>query len=154
MSHTSTVDTVAITSVSALRAAVQALQKSGIRAELVEKAAPRLYYKDQLRRNGHPSEICDYVVSLADCYYDIGLRKKPNGNLEPLFDAHSGPTPYHTGGRGTLQQVVGNSDNPIGQFVQEYSKAATIEAAEAQGFSVSDIKWTADGSWAVVAVKY
>jgi len=154
MSHTSTVDTVAITSVSALRAAVQALQKSGIRAELVEKAAPRLYYKDQLRRKGHPSEICDYVFSLADCYYDIGLRRKPNGNLEPLFDTHPGSTPYHTGGSAPLSKVVGNSDNAIGQFVQEYSKAATIEAAESQGFSVSDIKMTSDGSWAVVAVKY
>lgn len=154
MSHTSTVDTVAVTSVSALRKAVQALQTSGIRAELVEKAAPRLYYPDQLRRKGYTSEICDYVVSLPDCYYDIGLRKKPNGNFEPLFDAHPGSTPYHTGGRAPLKQVVGNSDSAIGQFIQEYSKAATIEAAEAQGFSVSDIKWTADGSWAVVAVKY
>jgi hypothetical protein len=154
MSHTSTVDTVAIKSVSAIQKAVQALQKAGIRATLEAKSTPRLYYKDQLRRAGHKSEVCDYVVALADCYYDIGLMRKPNGNFEPLFDKHPGRTPYHTGGSGTLQEVVGNEANAIGKFIQEYSKAATVEAAEAQGFSVSDIQLTSDGSWAVTALKY
>lgn len=120
MSHTATVKSVPIKDVRALRQMVEDLQRQGIKCELLEKAVPRMYYQDQIKRhlgnnkdfvlNSTNAEVCDYVLNVKDAYYDIGFLKDKDGNYVPLFDDFDYP-PYHTPadkkGTRSLKQILG-----------------------------------------------
>jgi len=77
ISHSVEVKSVAIISRRALVAAARDLKKQGINCDLVRLTAPRMWFKDQLQRQlGKSSEICDYVLQLHDCPYDVGFIKQ------------------------------------------------------------------------------
>lgn len=92
MSHTTAIDTVVVKDIEALKMTAKALTKAGIKCSVVKNAAPRLYYADQLQRAPHnrPSEICDYILRLDGCKYDIGFLKNKDGSYYPVTDFHAG----------------------------------------------------------------
>jgi len=135
-----------------LQSALRKLAEQGIKASLEANAAPRMYYPDQLRREGRPSEVCDYVVRLPDCYFDIGLVSDNKGGYLAKYDAHPGATPYHAGGSTHLRKLLGNPESPIGKLLVSYSAAAAVELAESQGFMISDYITEPDGSITIKAM--
>jgi len=122
VSHTTTVKSVPIRSITALEAAVQALQAKGVNCELVKDAKPRNFYRDQINRHikaKRPNDFifhddpeeCDYVLKLPDAYYDVGfLKDAKTGGLVPLFDDYNG---YSTVlewqyGKGPIRDYIGS----------------------------------------------
>ena len=83
MSHTTTLKTVSLKSVEALKQAVEYLQSQGVKCTLAEKVKPRMYYKDQYG-------VCDYVLQLSESQYDVGFAKQSDGSYLPVFDSHGG----------------------------------------------------------------
>ena len=173
MSHTATVKTVPIKSVRALNKAVEELKASGIKCDLLRDAVPRMFYKDQItkhlstnqnyRLNGQ-NDVCDFVLSLPNCFYDIAFVKHRDGHYEPVFDNFVFPpaSSYSGENRGTKSikdelglnmqgaKAQGYSSAgameaaeatmcSIGKFLQSYSKHAAIEAAEDAGYMVSSV---------------
>lgn len=163
MSHTTSVKSVPIKSVNALRSAVSELQSQGIKCELVANAVPRMYYRDQIARHvkaknpndyhfhDNPEE-CDFVLKLPDAYYDIGFLRDKKGNLVPFFDDYdySGMGSNGTGSRGIKavlgakfqgatehwsgQREAGQQQlHSVGKLLQGYSKHAVMEQAAAHG---------------------
>jgi len=170
MSHTATVKTVPIKSVSALIKAVDELRERGINCELARDAVPRMYYSKQITKhlgtnknyvlNG-VDDVCDFVLKLPNCYYDVGFVKHKDGHYEPVFDNFIYPSLAVNGGGGhksiaselgLRMQGAGTSGRDgaidaseatmcsIGQFLQSYSKHAAIEAAEEAGYYVSSVE--------------
>ena len=160
MSHTTTVKTVQIKSVSALKKMAINLKNKGLNVELVENAVPRMYYKDQIARTLKKSsapmqyhsnvEECDFVLVVKDSYYDIGFLKNVDGEYVPLFDNFSFPSPYHMGDihRKPLIEITGVTapkstpkkeiiNYSIGKVLQEYSLCATVEACEEAGYTIT-----------------
>lgn len=169
MSHTATVKSVPIKSIKALRRAVEELKQKGVHCELLENAIPRMYYRNQITNhlknnknyilNGD-LDVCDYILRLPSCFYDIGFVKKADGSYEPVFDnfhypsAHSiseirGFKPISSELGVALQNAKAQGYSnigaveaaeatmaSIGKFLQTYSKHAAIEAAEDAGYNV------------------
>lgn len=160
MSHTTSIRSVPITSVSALRACVAELKESGVKCDLLENAAPRMYYENQLQKHmGRKDEICDYVLRLHDAVYDVGFIKQEDGSYAPVFDN------YTVGNRFVgVKHVLGakftgqeehwsghheESDetlHAIGKLLQGYSKHATIETCIAQGYQITEITQDNEGN--------
>jgi len=134
MSHTTRLKTVSIKSITAVRAAVQALQAKGVRVELKEKVKPRAYYGET------QIGVCDYVLYLPDGQYDVGLDRQEDGTYAPVFDEWGSHVGRKLGADVNAcpmpTTMEGRAQHQIGQFMQEYTKAATIEAAIAQGYMV------------------
>lgn len=133
MSHTTKVD-VKISSASAIRSAVLALQQAGVSCSLLENAKPRMFYSNQ---HGE----CEFVLKLNDCPYDVGFERQPDGTFSPVYDEWGGH----------IAKKIGNSNasgfgKHIGKFMQQYSAAVTIEAAVAQGYYVESTTTDAEGN--------
>ncbi len=135
ISHTTTLSSIAIRDIAALRQAVAKLRDKGVNCELVENQRPRMYFTEQ-------GEECEYVVKLPDGRYDVGLKLQADGSYAPVFDEYSG----HVGGQiGADANVCpmpdrsdeeGRAQHAIGRLLQFYAEAAAINAAVAQGYSV------------------
>lgn len=143
MSHTTTIRGLRITDDNAVRTAVQALQQRGVQIELQENAVPRMYYEHQAREVGE----CPFVLKLPNSRYDVGLQRQADGTLEPKFDEFAGDVSQSIGG----QCAIPTSQEEkamwaIGQFSQEYAKAAAINAASAQGYTVTGSSMDAQGN--------
>lgn len=145
MSHTTTVKSVPIRDIAALKQAVKDLQRQGVKCELKQDAKPRMYYQDQLGRQlGKDNENCEFVLELKDAPYDVGFIKQPDGTYQPVFDdwqkkvagqignPATGPVEHWSGNRDATEQT-GRS---IGKLLQGYSKHAAINAATANGYVV------------------
>jgi hypothetical protein len=178
MSHTATVKTVPIKSVSALVRAVEELKRSGVHCELERNAIPRMYYVDQIQKhlsanknytlNPQNGNICDFVLRLPSCFYDVAFVKTKEGHYEPVFDNFIYPSPWG-GQRGhksiaqelgatmagaKQQQITGSGAMEaaestmlsIGKFLQEYSKCAAIESAEEAGYTVLSTELDSNGN--------
>lgn len=130
MSHTTTIKSVQIRDLNALRKAVNALKERGVNCDLVSNARPRMYFERQ-------EEICDHVLKLHDGRYDVGFRLQEDGSYAPIFDEYAQHVSNQIGGRCAIPQ---NSEEravwAMGQLAQEYGKFAAIHAAEAQGYQV------------------
>lgn len=137
MSHTTVVKTVPIRSITALDAAVKALQGQGIRIEMKYNEVPRMYYPDQLRTQLRRSKSeADIVLHLPDSRYDVALLAKPDGTYEVAYD----------GWQGHISKQLGNKSSEIGKLLQEYTLHATLEAGAAAGYTLYNIQTTDDGS--------
>ena len=103
MSHSTTIKTVPIKSVNALRAVIAELRQSGIDIELLEDAKPRMYYADQIKKQivgaagsnqfafNQDNDVCDFVIKVNDSYYDIGLLRNADGSgYTPVFVDYTG----------------------------------------------------------------
>lgn len=134
MSHTTTVASIQITSISALRTALGILAQEGIRAELIEDAVPRAYF-----RNQQGMGRADYVIKLHDCPYDIGLYQKKEGGYEARTDLWANEV-------SRLLGVPGNTpQHAMGKLYNRYAVAAIQEQAEEQGFDY-ETAMQADGT--------
>lgn len=132
MSHTTTLKTVAIKDVAAMRNAVAELRAKGINCELRENVKPRMYYQNQ-------HGVCPYVLALPNCPYDVGFDKQPDGSYAPVFDEWAGHIAGQIGAGASCPMPntpEGRAQHALGQFFQAYAKHATINAATAQGYMV------------------
>lgn len=128
MSHTTSIKAIKIVSIAALEAAVKELAASGIRVTMSKGGTPRAYYPNQQGMGK-----ADYVVSLADAKYDIGLYKDKDG-YEARTDFFGG----------SVEKVLGaNARSPenaqqakMGRLFQMYGVHAAMEQARRQGHSV------------------
>lgn len=138
MSHTTAIGNVAITDIDALRSTVAKLKAQGINCDLVERQKPRMYY-------GNQHGVCDYVLRLHDCPYDVGFDKNKDGAYVPVFDEWGNHIAKQIG-------VTGNftGDNKskahIGKLMQGYATEAAINAAVAQGYYVEGTEVDAQGN--------
>lgn len=97
MSHSTTINSVPIRSIAALRKAVKELVAQGISLELEENATPRMYFVDQMQKHfKQPSEICPAVVRVNEAYYDVAFIPDPDnpGALKAAFDDYNGRPTY------------------------------------------------------------
>lgn len=130
MSHTSTVKSVVITSLPALKMAVDELAKEGIKIALQDGGVPRAYYSNQ---NGLGP--ADYVLVLGGCPYDVGLYNNGKGGFEARTDLW----------QGKVAKVLGvpNAKTPeesLGKLFQAYAVNAAIRHATSQGLRYSRSK--------------
>ena len=155
MSHTTTVKSVRILDVDAIKKAVKELQQSGVACELIKNAKPRLYYADQLtRQKGRSSEIAPYVLRLNGAVYDLCFLESTRedakkGELELCFDNYvpsgkvgvkhvlgqkwDGGTSHWAGNRDDTQETL----HAVGKFLQPYAKHALVNAARKAGHQVA-----------------
>lgn len=134
MSKTTTIKSVPIKDIQALQAAVDELKAAGINCSLLQNADCRLWYS---------TKKCDYVLSLPDCQFDLGIQKESDGSYSTVTDLHGGLV---NGQIGATCPVKGTDPNDlaIGRFMQAYSKHATLNAVAAAGYSVSDLTFNPD----------
>lgn len=137
MSQTATIKTVPIRDPLAIRAAILALQARGVKCSLVENQKPRVW-------PGYPVQKCDFVIQLQDCRFDVGLAKNEHGIYEPKCDLHGREIQKVLGARGKTAHT-GQAAH-IGQFIQEYSKAAAINAATEAGYMIERLEEDNEGN--------
>ncbi len=135
MSHTTELKSVVIRDVAALRQAVEALaNERGIRCHLVENSKPRMYSASQ-------GPQCEYVLKLEDGPYDVGFKQQEDGTFIPVFDEWNKHVAGQVGADVNVCPIPttaeGRAQHQIGQVMQEYAKAAAINAAVAQGYVVN-----------------
>lgn len=129
MSHTTTIRGMNITSVPAMRHAVEALQNKGIRCELLENAKPRMYYRRQ-------EETCDFVLKLHDSTYDVGFRKNADGGYDPVLDTWDNQIEDQVGAVCPVPDMntsQGRAQMAIGRFMVEYNEALGLMEAVKNG---------------------
>ena len=138
MSHTTTVNSVALVSKSAIQAAVRDLKGLGIKCDLLENATPRAYYSNQ---DGMGE--ADMVLKLNDALYDVGLYKNDKGHYEARTDFFAGSVGNVLG----VEASTGTSHEQaqLGKFFQAYATRAVEEQAFAQGYMVNHAR-NADGT--------
>ena len=129
MSHTATVKSIKIQSITALRAAVQELAASGIRCSLIENAKPRAYYANQ-----EGMGMADFVIKLDDCPYDVGLYKTKDGSYEARTDWFMGRVQNVLGAPARSADTADQAK--LGKLFQTYGIHAATEAAKKKGLMV------------------
>lgn len=143
MSHTTTLKSVAIRDVRALRQAAQKLKSKGVNCELVANSKPRMYSARQ-------SEKCDYVLKLNEGQYDVGFKKQQDGTYAPVFDEYQRHVANQIGADVNVcpmpNSQEGRAQHQIGQFMQAYTEAAAVNAAVAQGYAVENSTVDAEGN--------
>ena len=129
MSHTSTIDSIVITDIAALRSALKQLQDQGVQCELVENTKPRAYYDNQQGLGEAP-----YVVRLPQADYDIGLYPRSGGGYEARTDLYGGTVKKVLGAPAKDDEDVTQAS--MGKLFQAYAVQATISKAVQQGYRV------------------
>lgn len=124
-----------------------ALQAKGVACELVENEKPRMYYADQ-------HGVCPYVLKLKDSRYDVGFDLQGDGTYSPVFDGWDGEVGKQVGVSDAGLKGTDRTMASIGRLLQEYSKAAVIEAAVMQGHTVDGVIENPDGSLCVQLTTY
>lgn len=132
MSHTTSIKAIKIQSVSALRAAVEELNKTGVKMSLVPNETPRAYFQNQTGLGK-----ADYVIKLDGAKYDIGLYKQPDGSLEARTDFWAGSVESVLGAKPRTQENAEQAK--MGKLFQMYGVHAATETARRQGHSVRRI---------------
>lgn len=130
MSHTTTVNSIKITDINALRSAVEELSRLGMRISLKQDATPRAYYSEQ-----EGMGLADYVVQLDDSKYDIGLYKSKDGHYEARTDFYSGSVESVLGVQAGEGEDV--SQARMGKLYQMYAVHAAEQQAFRQGYTAS-----------------
>ena len=128
MSHTTTVSTIAITDIGALRAAVDELKRRGMRIDMIDNAVPRAYYDGQQGLGQ-----ADHVLRLADSKYDIGIYANGKGGYEARADFYNGEIERVLGA--TPQDGEDTYQAKMGKMYQMYAVVAAEQAAFRQGYS-------------------
>jgi hypothetical protein len=143
MSHTTTLNGLAIKDVQAMRTTIAELQGKGININLLENTKPRMYF-------GNQHGECAFVLSLPDSKYDVGLDRQEDGSFIPVFDEYQGHVGNQLGADQSVCPMPRDSEDralhAIGQFSQGYAKNAAINAAAAQGYSVTDTSVDDEGN--------
>lgn len=146
MSHTSSVKSIVISNVEALRAAVEELNASGVRCALKENASPRAYYAGQAGLGK-----ADYVLELKDSRYDVGFYKSENGGYEVRTDFWGKDVEAKLGAKAS---GPGKSEQAkLGKLFQTYGIHAAMQEARKKGLMATRQKG-ADGREQVVVTGY
>lgn len=132
MSHTTTIDSIVISDVAALKAAVKDMQKAGISCHLAENKIPRAYSRGQKGMD----TAAEYVLELPKCSYDVGLYySKELGGYEARTDFYD---PGITQTLGVDRAKNGKGDqHRLGKLFQAYGVCATERQARNQGYMVT-----------------
>ncbi len=128
ISHTSTIRSIKIQSITALRTAVTELAATGVKCTLLENATPRGYSPNQVGMGP-----ADFVIKLADSTYDIGLYKTEHG-YEARTDWFMGSVEKVLGAPPTCPEA--SEQAKLGKLFQMYGVAAATEQARRKGLSV------------------
>ncbi len=145
MSHTTTIKSVVIRDVAALKKTVLDLQSKGVKCSLVENAVPAMYYNNQVGK-------CEYVLRLDDALYagkryDIGFQKQADGTYATVFDDWGRAISGQVGAACPMPNTPeGKAQHIIGQLLQGYAVNAAINAAVSQGYVVEGHTTDADGN--------
>lgn len=142
MSHTATVKSIKIQSISALRGAIQELAQSGIKCSLLENAVPRAYFGNQAGM-----ELAPYVVKLTDSPYDIGLYRQADGSYETRTDFFAGHIERLLGTVARTPEATEQAK--MGKLFQMYGLYAATEAAKKKGLMVQRVS-KSDGTMTLV----
>lgn len=141
MSHTTTIKTVPLRSRTAIAAAVEELNKNGVRCKLTENKAPRMYRANQFKLDTG-KQHADLCLELQDGQYDVGfVWNEKDQKFDVVFDSWANNTAKFLGAKGATKQARGGlngTDADIGYFVQLYTKHAVSEQAAAEGHFVED----------------
>lgn len=129
MSHTSTVKSIKIQSITALRAAIKELNETGVVCSLVENAIPRAFYPNQPGMGA-----AQFVIQLGKSPYDIGLYKQADGSYEARTDFFAGHIERLLGSKAKSAET--QEQAKLGRLFQTYGIAAATEAARKQGHMV------------------
>ena len=141
MSHTTKLSNVAIRDINALRQAVTGLQADGVNCELVEDAAPRMYFTEQ-------DEKCEYVLKLNGGRYDVGFKYDAEQDAYvPVLDTYG----RHVGKEiGATCPMPGSAEDraqhAMGRLMQGYAKHVAINAAVRQGYTVDQVQTDEEGN--------
>ncbi len=118
-------------------------------------------------------DVCDFVLHCPKAHYDVGFIRHEDGHYVPLFDDYDHgacDTPMFKTGKesGGIKKTLGSGKgqhaghwnglkestdaalHSIGKFLQEYSKATTIEAAISDGHMVESCIVDDDGNMHLV----
>lgn len=132
MSHTTTINSVEIKDIQALKAAIRELQSKGVDCSLLENQVPKAYYANQAGMN----KPAAFVLTSPSCPYDVGFYwNDKKTSLDMRTDLYSGH----------VAKVYGNASSPLGKIQQTYSAHAVTRQAAKQGYRVSR-KELQDGS--------
>jgi len=147
MSHVTVLEGVTITSINAVKQAVQELNQQGINVRLQEGGKPRVHGYDSVQE-------CDYVLKL-DGAYDVGLKRNEEGNFDPILDVYQGHVGRYLGAScplpGTARYASQEqTQHEIGKFLQLYAKHAALEAAMNEGHMVDSCTFDSDGNIQIV----
>ena len=132
MSHTATVKSIQIVSITALRAAINELNSTGVSCQLLENAVPRAFYPDQLGMGK-----ADYVLSLKNSKYDVGFYKTDKGTYEARTDFYNGQIEGCLGAVASSPETAAQAK--MGKLFQLYGVHAATEAARKKGHMVRRI---------------
>ena len=127
MSHVTKIAGIKITQISALRTAVAELAKTGTKISLLENAVPRAYTAGQMKR-------ADFVISIPDASFDIGLYKQADGSYEAQTDFYNGGVERVLGAQPTKKENAQQAK--LGKLFQLYGIAAATEQAVKKGYTV------------------
>lgn len=152
MSHVDRIDTVPIKDIAALKSAVEELG-----GELRENKKTYNWYGRHVGDHPLPKGIkqemlgkCEHAAGWAGVNYECGfIQVNGEEGLTPIYDFYGGGG-THDGRR--LEGFIGKN---AGKLMQCYTKHATINAAVAQGYTVTGTTTDAQGNIHVeIAVSY
>lgn len=147
MSHTTSISSVRIKSISALRAAVEELRSNGMSIQMIADATPRAYYSNQAGMGAAP-----YVIQLPSANYDIGVYPAADGDgYELRTDLWGGSVERVLGAKASSAATAEQAK--LGRLYQMYAIAATEERASEQGMQV-ERTLEADGSIQLLVTGY
>lgn len=127
MSHTTRINGITITDVTALRAAITELKAQGVKCDLLENAQPRGFFPNQ-----SGMETAPYVLKLEDSRYDVGLYPNTQGKgYECRTDFWGGDVERHLG---TPNPTTDQAR--LGKLYQMYGVHAATRQAMMQGYTV------------------
>jgi hypothetical protein len=132
LSHTASVKSIRIQSVTALRAAIQELATTGVRCSLLENATPRAFYNNQAGMG-----VANFVIKLDASPYDIGLYKQADGSYEARTDFYARHIENLLGA--PAKSPASAEQAKMGKLFQLYGIHAATEAARKKGHMVRRI---------------
>jgi len=135
MSHTSTIKSVKILDLQALRQACEELKRTqGVDLTLIENHVPRAYSQGQLK-------AADLCIQLNDGEYDVGLYKTTDGSYEARCDFYTGDVEKQLGANREQLSLHTNltgeerTQAQLGKLYQFYSVKAAENAIIRKGGS-------------------
>jgi hypothetical protein len=129
ISHTTTLKGVVIKDTNALTSAVNDLIAEGVNCSLVQNQKPRMYYS-------HQGKVCDYVLKLPKCNFDVGFDKQEDGSYAPMFDEHANYVGSQIGATCPMpDSQEGRAQRQLGRLLQHYQKHVAINTASLNGLS-------------------
>lgn len=148
MSHTTLVKSVAIRDTNAIAQAVDRLKSKGVNVELKQNIKPRMYFSQQ-------GEVCEYVLSMPGCRFDVGLKLQKDGTYAPMYDEHANIVGNVIGAACRLPSDRDDrSLHQLGQFLQAYAEFAAVNAASAAGYAVESSTVDENGNVELMLASY